>query len=66
MYAKAVAAPKNTRNVGPPNTPAGANKQKVVLGKYEAGKVLLNLTPSSNAPRSGNNGCAIQVSKKHA
>ena len=34
---------------------------KVVLGRYESGKVLLNLTPSSSVPRSGNNGCTTQL-----
>ena len=33
----------------------------MVLGKYEQGKVLLNLTPSSYVPRSGNNGCTTQL-----
>ena len=34
----------------------------MVLGKYEQGKVLLNLsTGAGSVPRSGNNGCSTQL-----
>lgn len=39
----------------------GEKKKRVVLGKYEQGRVLLNLNENSNLPRNGNNGSALQL-----
>ena len=38
-------------------------KQRVILGKYEEGKVFLNSDDSSNVHRSGNNGNNVQLWK---
>jgi len=36
-------------------------KQRIVLGKYEEGKVFINTDESSNVHRSGNNGNSVQL-----
>ena len=43
--------------------PKSAKKQRVVLGKYEEAKVLLNSDDASNVHRSGNNGNNVQLWK---
>ena len=44
---------------GPPQ----AKKPRVILGKYEEGKVFINSDDSSNVHRTGNNGSNIQLWK---
>ena len=48
------------KNVLPNSQP---KKPRVILGKYEEGKVFINNDESSNAHRSGNNGNNIQLWK---
>ena len=44
---------------GPPQP----KKQRVILGKYEEGKVFINSDDSSNVHRTGNNGSNVQLWK---
>jgi hypothetical protein len=43
--------------------PSAPKKQRVILGKYEEGKVFINNDDSSNAHRTGNNGTNVQLWK---
>ena len=43
--------------------PMLAKKQRVILGKYEEGKVFINNDDSSNVHRTGNNGNNVQLWK---
>jgi len=43
--------------------PPMPKKQRVILGKYEEGKVFINSDDSSNVHRTGNNGSNVQLWK---
>jgi hypothetical protein len=43
--------------------PPQPKKQRVILGKYEEGKVFINSDDSSNVHRTGNNGSNVQLWK---
>ncbi len=54
----AVPSPSPNQQAGP--KPTDGKKNKIVLGRYQEGRVLLNLSENSQ-PRSGNNGNAVQL-----
>jgi len=45
------------------DAPPMPKKQRVILGKYEQGKVFINSDDSSNIHRPGNNGTNVQLWK---